>query len=319
MELIMTANLHYLNLEDSKRTFDLQLGFGISANQELLDKFINKEYFILNLGINKFGTYVNSPFIFFAGEDSELFEQHGVSNIIELADSFHGRFQQFLFCLWLVEDNSINLNGVDIQIPSTGQTITNNKSIIFSNSRGEYLTHSLREETLNKTTEIMDVLFAILGGRRDDQGSPIHISQVPYNEHDRLDRAILFIYLARSQSLLPLKISFYIACLESLFTTDSAEVTHKVSERATRLLSGDLDTKKENFKTIKNAYTVRSKYVHGQSLGNSYRMLETLSDLSMKIDTIVRAVLYKLIKDHATTFQFNNEQLESWFTELILE
>ena len=80
---------------------------------------------------------------------------------------------------------------------------------------------------------------------------PNPMSSVPYNQYNRVARAVRFIDLARSQDFLPLKISFYIACLESLLTTDNTGVSHKVTERAVLILGGDFEEKQENFKLIK--------------------------------------------------------------------
>jgi hypothetical protein len=54
------------------------------------------------------------------------------------------------------------------------------------------------------------------------------------------------------------------------------EPTHKVSERTAFYLGGDNETKIKNYELMKEAYDIRSKFVHGQELDKKYKLREPL-------------------------------------------
>ena len=125
----------------------------------------------------------------------------------------------------------------------------------------------------------------------------------------------MFLTLARSNSFLPLKISFYIAILETLFTTDNNEVTHKVSERISFYLSDKLN-KLNTFKIVKECYGIRSKFVHGQKLDRKYDN-DALKEKSSELDDIIRILLNKVILEESDMFLSNDHILNESFNKLI--
>lgn len=154
---------------------------------------------------------------------------------------------------------------------------------------------------------------------QEDEG-PITVSifnSIPYNNHNRLVRVLYFIHFARSKSFLPLKISFFVASLEALTTTDKTEVSHKVTERVVLLLGGELATKKQNFKLIKDAYAIRSSYLHGSKLDK--KMQPRLVEISNEIDALLRRLLVLVLDGMINIFMMDEEKLRDWFTDLILE
>lgn len=82
--------------------------------------------------------------------------------------------------------------------------------------------------------------------------------------------------IARSESVLPLKIMNYCSVLECLFTSDNTEVTHKVAERFARFIGKDFEDRKRLFKLVKDTYKIRSKAVHGQVVKDSTDSMKSL-------------------------------------------
>lgn len=70
----------------------------------------------------------------------------------------------------------------------------------------------------------------------------------------RFGRALQFINSARHSPNITIKISQYCSALETLFTTDSAELSHKLSERVAFFLAQAGFNRVDVFKTVKAAY-----------------------------------------------------------------
>ena len=94
-------------------------------------------------------------------------------------------------------------------------------------------------------------------------------------------------------------------------------MTHKVSERISFYLENTLD-KLTTFKTIKECYSIRSKFVHGQKLEKKYTY-EKLAETSSKIDNIVRILLNKVISEDSEIFLKNSTDLNTYFNEIIFK
>lgn len=111
--------------------------------------------------------------------------------------------------------------------------------------------------------------------------------------------------------ILALKIVNYVIALESLFNTDSGEISHKVSERIAFLLSDSSQKRLEIFMNIKKAYSFRSKIVHGDNLRSDYENLKTLS---ITLDMYLRSLLtqYRDFFDNT-----DEEKLRRKFNDLI--
>src|SRR5205814_574151 len=98
----------------------------------------------------------------------------------------------------------------------------------------------------------------------------------------RLLRAQYFCQAARSEADLGVKISLYMTCLEILFSNDASELAHKLSERIACFLATDPKQRKAIFGTIKRAYNIRSKVVHGDVV--TAKHLEESDTMSQQVD-----------------------------------
>ena len=74
----------------------------------------------------------------------------------------------------------------------------------------------------------------------------------------------------------------YIAALETLFSKDGSELSHKVAERVAFYLGGIKNEKMYTYRKVKGAYDVRSKYIHGSKLDKKHSTTEKLIDLSKR-------------------------------------
>ncbi|MFC5271590.1 hypothetical protein [Adhaeribacter terreus] len=134
----------------------------------------------------------------------------------------------------------------------------------------------------------------------------------------RIGRALLFVKQAREARNLAYKISNYCSAFETLFSTDSAELSHKLSERVAFFMANEFN-KIETFKTIKKAYSVRSKLTHGDCL--EQKQIDLLGELSTSIDNILRSIFNKILTNESLkeTFDSPKNKIDSYFEALIFD
>jgi hypothetical protein len=133
----------------------------------------------------------------------------------------------------------------------------------------------------------------------------------------RSGRAMRFVSAARSAPDLAFKIANYCSALESLFTTESTELAHKVSERTAFFLRPLGYSSRSVFGNIKKAYSVRSKLVHGDTLKPG--QIEELPDLGQQCDEYLRVILTEIFESESLRkiFDGHGESIENYFINLL--
>jgi hypothetical protein len=136
--------------------------------------------------------------------------------------------------------------------------------------------------------------------------------------YSRSGRALRFVAAARQALDLAFKIANYCSALETLFTTESTELAHKLSERVAFFLGERGHNRRAVFTTVKGAYGIRSKLVHGDTLKPS--QIEGLPVLSSQCDVYLREILLEIFNSEIlkSIFDSHNEAIEEHFSGLIL-
>ncbi|WP_420153553.1 hypothetical protein [Siphonobacter sp.] len=266
---------------------------------------------------------VENPVMFLIGDSSWATPSN---DLLEINAKFFGYLQFIISSLWFIKDNGASVTECySITFPDF--VACNRSDVLYSNSSGEFRPTKFNKEDFDQALQILPKIAEIkkienavtlqqpegmsVGMRVDE------MSLLPYNQLERLSRSLHFLHLARSTSILPLKISFYIAILECLFTSDKTEVTHKVTEAATLFVGGDFETKKGNFELVKTAYGIRSSYVHGQHLEKKHSTREFLMNISNKMDSFLRE-LYRKAIDNQELFKLSDKDYRQYFRDMIL-
>jgi hypothetical protein len=137
-------------------------------------------------------------------------------------------------------------------------------------------------------------------------------------DYCRSARALQFVNSARTSTNLALRVTHYCSALEALFLTDSAELSHKLSERAAFFLGEFGYNRNDVFKNIKAAYSIRSKLTHGDAL--SKRAIDELPNISVLLDSYLRAIFRALFGAEwlVQTFDGPPDRIEAIFNEGIL-
>jgi hypothetical protein len=138
------------------------------------------------------------------------------------------------------------------------------------------------------------------------------------HEHPRLVRCLYFVQMARTQGDLALKIAIYCSALEALLLTSSGELSHQLAERAAILVQGDKMDRVDIFETVKRAYGVRSKILHGAGIKEKDR--PKLPGLATGIDEILRVAVLRAMfdKEYSGVSRGNAESIDRYFVEKLL-
>lgn len=223
----------------------------------------------------------------------------------------------FLQMLWLVKANSVNVDLGYLEHPykssvATKTSVTRNSiAHIFSTSRGEVLTTEFSREELRKARQLF----------REFSGGTKRRFQIAIDEElSRFERAFYFMSAARASSDLGVKIANYCICFETLFSTDVQELSHKLAERIACFLEKDLPNRISVFQTIKKAYAVRSKVIHGSK--GSPKAAAQINEGSVSCDNIVRRIFLRIIEEPSFRKYFlgapSDKDFEDYFITLIL-
>lgn len=229
--------------------------------------------------------------------------------------------QTYCTALWFVKDNAVNIPfGIFIDLKNNSH-LNVTKNIMYSTAIGDYVDSFFDNEEINEAQMWIDKIIQYLlvdetDERNYDLGYSNLSKDINFNTGS-FTKALLFLQQARNTSFLPSKIASYISILETLFCVSSAN-NYKTPQRAAVFLGGQASVRKGNFNLLKDAYGIRSNFVHGSHIGEkSYRAIDYISN---ELDIIVRNVLKKMFDEH-TELNYNGsdtKKINSYFDELVL-
>ncbi|MFJ5718125.1 hypothetical protein [Neobacillus sp. NPDC093127] len=317
------------------KVFDIKINNLLSRGKK-----IDENARISNGAQNYKRLFVNEAFVNAIGilearalEDCTYFYEIGEFNQLKIV--FEGEYpptiylnylmrkmQLFLNSLWLVKDNSVNLETGYLHLypnkrPFQGTIHSNAIGSSPTNCFGEFNETVFTTEELELAIKYYNILLKEETDLKDTGGERLPSRNPLTKENGRIGRAFYFMMLARYESVLPIKIMNYCSVLECLFTSDSSEVTHKVSERFARFMGNNFEERKIFFKLVKDLYKIRSKAVHGQPVNSTP---EDMRKLLKEIDNSIREIFvgYFMKEEKYKVFDEKQEQYEKWFNELIL-
>lgn len=141
-----------------------------------------------------------------------------------------------------------------------------------------------------------------------------NINEINYNDTTRLDRAFLFSQLARSSSLPIIRITNFVASLESLFSTSGVEISHQVSERVA-LYYPLQRPRKAIYTFIKDCYDIRSKYIHGDDIDK--KLYNQIMSISANLERICKKIFIKIATSDQATFKQDKKGMRDAFMNLL--
>lgn len=204
-------------------------------------------------------------------------EQHLITKLYQV--------QTFISSLWLFDDHSIN--------DELGYLMNLEGERLFVSSNFLSSMNSMPNGEIGQCVMSRSILKEARAFYRKSVAYPSSPFQKPLTQltrgNNRVSRALYHVMAARSESDIPMKVSCYCSALETLFSTNQAELSHQLSERVAFFLSDDAEERLRLFRNMKAAYVIRSKMVHGDTIRDSD--LPKVIESSAFCDGILRRIV----------------------------
>lgn len=333
MQVKMLFSCQFLQLTEP---FNFIMGnVTFSPDKSIIKDHFSDEVFIHKIGILKYNATINQPlfgYYFFdfpepiSKEDSEKFNKT-LYMVVEKVN-YWWRF------LWFSKDFCACVPEVYIYVPSKKESLIISNPIYYALSEGDPRMMTFSKEEIKYSFDVTDKYNEYMKGQRvpshddlsitqvaneDDKLKFITLPEYSYNNNRRIERAIILLTIAQMSKLKPMKIAAYIPILECLFCqSEGSEISHKVAERCAYYLENTKEARLKIFERIKEAYDVRSKFLHGAKLtekSKKHHVIENQIEICKNIEQIVRKTLTKVIMQDSE--KFTPEDITSFYKELL--
>lgn len=225
-------------------------------------------------------TLMKAPAVLYGVEEVE-------SSSLSLVEYINKRMvhcRVFLVGLWMVKDNSVDhdLAFAELRYRLPDSVISSNYlAAKFLNCRGLRETQAFSLEELKQAVRFNHRL------EMDYVPEP-HLRM--QDRLTRVGRALTFLQAARSTNDLGMKVSYYCTCFEALFSSSTTELTHKLGERVASFVETTPENRLILYKKVKEAYSIRSKVVHGDELNKKdFQKAEKAAEMC---DQLLRRILH---------------------------
>ncbi|KAA0788693.1 HEPN domain-containing protein [Bacillus sp. BPN334] len=301
--------------------------FNVTNEEKFLNDNFLDDYFVKRIGEIEVDSLMEHAYIYSSLNIDEIPAEYQPVNIPAIISNSIAMLDGWLMALWFVKDNSVSRRNIYIiQKHEKGQAVAlRSTTDSNTNALGEQCQTVFSSEELDEALKWMGLIRPHLTGK-DRTGEEIEQGFIKDDSHEiytkdhRFLRALRFIFLARRQSFVPEKITSLISAMETLLSTSNNELKFQVSSRACKIIGGDLEEKKNNYNIIREAYDLRSAYVHGAKLVGRYsRENGKLASLATNMDNVIRNLMKELLEKYPELAEKDNDGLGDWFRDLILE
>lgn len=317
------ASIHNFKIKETlSRGIHFKENLRVSNNNSKLEDYID-DYFKLVIGNLEYTSLMNLPYFYSISsiEDSEIILND--TKGMDLLNYFILSTQSFSSLLWLVKDNSVNVvNGfIELKDEVNINYHTNYRTTSFYNKEGKNETVEFTREEINKIISLHKTLFVPFDLKTSIENE--HTSKQAFNGN-RFERVFHSIQAARSEAYLPSRIASFITVLETLLSTTSSEVSHKLKERLAWILGSTYFERKEIFDNLGLIYSIRSANVHGNTMPKKGNNIEKLESLSSIIEDYTRKIVLKFLEDEKIRNLYEglgettDRKIEGWLNEIIL-
>ena len=218
---------------------------------------------------------------------------------------------------WLIKDHAMTCESVFLRVELASGVSWSSNFLAIRTSFADGFANRDIEMSLTELKEWGQTIDLVEGYLYEKDSSSLRFMME--KGYTRSGRAMRFVAAARRTQDIAFKIANYCSALETLFTTESTELAHKLAERVAFFLGERRHVRRKIFATIKSAYGVRSKLVHGDTLKPS--QIDGLPSLSAQCDIYLRTIVREIFSSEDLKGIFDthqNEVLENYFANLIL-
>lgn len=308
------STLRYLSVTDKiDGSFQLLPGIDLVNDKKRISEILDDEFRMI-AGFIESHHFDDANHIVFCEFDERIFGHKCGSN--QALTTWIAWLDMLISDAWLVKDHAIVCEIAYMKMEDGKHSEWSNNNIqksssLSSGAKQQDVTFNLNElETWeSKSHQLQAYLY--------EKNSTLFDSFVD-KKFSRIARSLYFISSARKELHPAIKISHYCSAFESLFSTDSVELSHKLSERIAIFLKAFEFDPLIVFDEIKSFYTIRSKVTHGDSISD--KKSKHMSVLSEKCDNYLRYIINAIIDDKNLKgiFDGNKEEFESYFKKILL-
>lgn len=328
----MVADIRHLI---KKSTNDLDLDWGNISNDSGRRAAILSDSVVNELGFTAVEKFVTWPYIWvgIANRVTTTDVDIDRSSVDNLTKTFMYYVDELITSLWLIKDNSCH-RGVtivrDLETNPIPRPIIAYSTKFATTCDFRGLPTAFTDDELKSAEEHFKHMSKLgkesgaMEFKPTDEGNAtanagLDIPEVmKYDNLHIIQRAMSFLSMARMAQTLHLKITNYVMVLECLFSYERSGVTRHVTNRTGSYLESDLTKRQEIIKLVNDAYNVRSRYVHGQKLGDEQDNTEFLLEIVRSLDNIVRRVILKAIyNDPLRVYTNDDDSKVEWFKTII--
>lgn len=317
MKYRFITTLHNMKLSNVKnKGTEIFPGARVSNGSKSISETLDTNLVRHTMGYIASESIRNSTYVYIDGEFEDIHnfeEMHKVG--VQRTFSLLRQVEHFTHELWKVKDNNVYvIEGFLFAYNKhfeDGYTYTASLTGVYS-----YSTYEQKESTFSDSELITAIQNFVPLSKEDFNeknfgGKHPDVDILLKNKGSkRMPRAFYFTVVARSSSVMPIKIVNYCNALECLFTTGKSEVNHKIAERVAIMLGTSVESKKALFQLVKKAYNIRSDMVHGQAIKATE---EDFVIVSQGLDNVLR----ELIVANHDVFSEKDEKMDEFFLDLL--
>jgi hypothetical protein len=309
----MIATFRYLNV--SERINDhlsLMPGVDIINDPERIKDILDIE-FIKAVGVIESEHFINANHIIYTEATEETFQGFDSDRVLVVWLVW---LEMLIKDAWMIKDHGIACESAYCNMKNGDISEWTSNSLMVSSS-------------LSSGEKFKDVSFDLsefnsLARKSYQLQSYLHekdsstLDEFVDKQFSRIGRAFRFINSARREGHPAIKISHYCSAFESLFSTESSELSHKLSERIAIFLKDYGYNPCDIFDEIKSFYGIRSKVTHGDSIQT--KKIDKIPSLSVRCDELARVIVNIILNDNELlrVFDGKKEDFENYFKHKLL-
>ena len=297
------ASIHFLEPEKDF-TFGFFEQLYISTDKGIVDKFFTPKELIPIIGHNEYRSITETGVFIYAGMEVELDENEFSDRTFLI--NFLLLVELFCQSTWFIKDNSIQneLGHLVYQTKSDLKVHTNLWHSSYTNCLGTRTNTKFTIDEIRAALELLPTIFEIHFVGENALDEAVRVT----HKVSRLARAFYFLQSARNVEDIGTKLAHYCSVFESVFSTSTTELRHRLSETVAFFLETEYEKRIAVYKSLQMAYDIRSSIVHGDGVSSKFLKNKNalLIQTTIETDEILRRCLRKIVSD---------EELLKLFTE----
>jgi hypothetical protein len=308
---LFVSTLRYLTVDAPDGIYNLMPGIDVIVGAELKNKYLTSELRDIS-GRIEFEHLIGASHLIVGDVPISFFDGLPLTLIIT---TWLGWVDWLLQDSWLIKDNSIVCEIAYCKRTKEGAVQWANNGLYSKIYTARGLPNAeviFNAEEIQKWNITCDTNRSLIFANKAVMGS-----RVSDKSYSRFARFYHFLDTSRRAPYEAVKIAHCCSALESLFSTDTVELSHRLSERVAFLFARNGSDAEAMYQFIKDCYAVRSSVTHGSPVPSKFsKGLETQSE---NLQNYMRKLVFIITEDKNLFDVLNggNEGIELYFRKLI--